>query len=190
MTEVVTDAELMKRVANRDRAALEAIYDRYERIVYGFARKSGADGFAAEEIVQDVFTKVWNAAGSYDEHQAKFSTWLLTIARRTAIDHARKRQRVAPPSAAEETLQAVPDGAGGPEEVAEVRALQQMLRAALSELPVDQKWLIERIYLQGLTQREVAELLGLPMGTVKSRLRLGLTKLRDKLAGTGWEVTP
>lgn len=190
MVETCSDGELLKRIANRDRTAIEVLYDRYERLLYSFARKAVPDDFVAEEIVQDVFIKVWGAAHTYDERQAKLTTWLLTIARRTAIDHARKRQKLIHSSTNDEVLQILPDDTKQPYEWTEVLALRQTIQDALNELPGDQKLLIERIYLQGLSQREMAELLQLPIGTVKSRIRLGLAKLKDKLTATGWEVTP
>lgn len=190
MTQTLSDEELLQRVATQDRIALEALYDRYERTLYGFARKCVSDPFVAEEVVQDVFMKLWKSAAAYDPAQGRMSTWLLTITRRTAIDHFRKRQRSAQEPAPIEDMQQAVDAAPRPDEAAEIAGLRSVIESALNDLPSDQKLLIERIYFQGLTQRELAELLDVPIGTVKSRIRLGLQKLRDRLSATGWEVTP
>jgi len=192
MFDTLTDDEqLMRRIAETDRQAMEVLYDRYGKMVYGFAYKSVSDRYAAEEITQDVFTQVWKNAASYDATQAKLATWLLTITRRIAIDHFRRSERR--PQAApttDEVLILFHDTSIGPDGLAEVQAVREEVSEAMKSLPIDQRIPIERMYYQGLTQKEIAEQLDVPIGTVKSRIRLGLARLRDKLSSVGLGEAP
>lgn len=192
MFDTLTDDEqLMQRIAAQDRRAMEELYDRYGKMVYGFAYKSVSDKYAAEEITQDVFTKVWKNASAYDPAQAKLATWLLTITRRIAIDQFRRKERR--PQAAptiDDVLVLFHDTSLGPDGLAEVQAVREVVSEAMKSLPSDQRIPIERMYYQGLTQREIAEQLDVPIGTVKSRIRLGLARLRDKLSSVGLGEAP
>ena len=176
-----TDAELMALVLRRQEAALGAIYDRYIRLVYAVALRITGDRETAEEVVQDVFQNVWQAAGSFQPGVGSFVAWLLGIARHRAIDVTRsKRERA---RAREQTLD---DFRPAGEELSlehEVgqRLLRDAVRAALEALPANQRQAIELAYYGGLTRAEIAARLNEPLGTVKTRLRLGLLKLRDLL---------
>jgi RNA polymerase sigma-70 factor, ECF subfamily len=176
-----TDEQLIALVLRRQEAALGAIYDRYIRLVYAVALRITGDRETAEEVVQDVFQNVWQAAGSFQPSVGSFATWLLGIARHRAIDATRsKRERE---RAREQTLDDVrpADGETSLDREVAQRLLRDAVREALDALPANQRRAIELAYYGGLTRAEIAERLNEPLGTVKTRLRLGLLKLRDLL---------
>ena len=175
------DDELIALVLRRQEAALGMIYDRYGRLVYTIALRITGDRETAEEVVQDVFQNVWQTAGSYRPGAGAFSSWLLSIARHRAIDATRsKRERA---RGREETLGSdVPTAEDfGVERAVARSGLRDTVRAALQQLPPGQRQAIELAYYGDLTRAEIAERLGEPLGTIKTRLRLGLLKLRDLL---------
>jgi RNA polymerase sigma-70 factor (ECF subfamily) len=175
------DEELLALVLRRQESALGAIYDRYGRLVYTVALRITGDRETAEEVVQDVFQNIWQAAGSFQPRAGAFSSWLLGITRHRAIDATRsKRERA---RSREQTLDfdfKTGDEAGIEREVSQT-LLRDAVRDALGELPPNQRQAIELAYYRNLTRAEIAERLGEPVGTVKTRLRLGLLKLRDLL---------
>jgi len=175
------DEELIARVCWREEAALGTIYDRYHRLVYAIALRIVGDRESAEEVVQDVFQAVWQSAGSF-QAGGNFSAWLIGIARHRAIDATRSRRFRS--RAREELLddERVAGPADGP---AELLLLRSVVRAALDELPAAQRRAIELGYYGGLTHVEIAARLGEPVGTVKSRMRMGLLRLRELLKGEG-----
>jgi RNA polymerase sigma-70 factor (ECF subfamily) len=176
-----TDEELIALVLRRQEAALGAIYDRYIRLVYAVALRITGDRETAEEVVQDVFQNVWQAAGSFQPGVGSFVAWLLGIARHRAIDATRsKRERA---RAREQTIDDVRPAAeeSSLEREVDQRLLRDIVRTALDTLPANQRQAIELAYYGGLTRAEIAERLNEPLGTVKTRLRLGLLKLRDLL---------
>lgn len=174
------DGNLLYRVAGGDELALEAIYDRYSRLVFSVALHLVGERTAAEEVTLDVFTRLWQNAADYDPARAQLSTWLTSIARHRAIDRLRRRD-VRPEGhslsldGADFTLAA--DNVS-PEESTAARMQRQRVHAALSELPEEQRRALALAYLRGLSQREIADELGLPLGTVKTRIRLAMEKLR------------
>jgi RNA polymerase sigma-70 factor (ECF subfamily) len=171
----------MALVLRRQEAALGAIYDRYIRLVYAVALRITGDRETAEEVVQDVFQNVWQAAGSFQPGVGSFTAWLLGIARHRAIDATRsKRERA---RAREQTLDEFrPAGEElSLEREVDQRLLRDVVRTALDTLPANQRQAIELAYYGGLTRAEIADRLNEPLGTVKTRLRLGLLKLRDLL---------
>ena len=174
-----TDEELIRRVLRRDEPALGAIYDRYGRLVYTIALRITGDREAAEEVTQDVFQAVWQGAGSF-QLSGSFPAWLAGIARHRAIDLIRSRRYRA--RTREEVLDPAFAGAAtvGDSPV-DALALRTVVRTALAELPPTQRQAIELAYYGGLTHVEIAGRLGEPVGTIKSRMRLGLTRLRDLL---------
>jgi RNA polymerase sigma-70 factor (ECF subfamily) len=178
---VLPDEKLLARIVARDEAALAALYERYIRLIYALALRITGDRLTAEEVVQDVFQNVWQSAGSYRVNAGTVSSWLLGITRHRAIDATRsKRERA---RAREETLDpGAPLAASLPveQEVAQ-RLEREAMRQALDELPSSQRQAIEMAYYGGLSGSEIAAALGEPLGTVKTRLRLGLLKLRDLL---------
>src|SRR5689334_15575554 len=173
------DEELIARVRWREEPALATIYDRYSRLIYTIALRIVGDREMAEEVVQDVFQAVWQSAGSFQPN-GNFSAWLIGIARHRAIDATRSRRHRA--RAREELLDdervaGVGAGDGG----ADALMLRAVVRQALAELPTSQRQAIELGYYGGMTHTEIAAQLGEPVGTVKSRMRMGLIKLRELL---------
>jgi len=177
----VSDEELMALVRLRQEAALGTLYDRYGRLVYAVGLRITGDRETAEEVVQDVFQNVWQAAASFQPGFGAFSSWLLGITRHRSIDITRsKRERA---RAREQTFGEIrPPGAEANVDLeVDQRMLRESVRAALEALPANQRQAIELAYYGGLTRTEIAERLNEPLGTVKTRLRLGLLKLRDLL---------
>ena len=175
------DEELLALVLLRREAALGALYDRYGRLVYAVALRITGARETAEEVVQDVFQSVWQTAGSFRPRAGAFSSWLLGIARHRAIDATRsKRERA---RAREHALdERLPSGdESSVEGQVDQALLGEAVRRALEDLPASQRQAIELAYYGNLTRAEIAERLGEPLGTVKTRLRLGLLKLRDLL---------
>lgn len=175
---------LIRRVAGGDRQAFADLYDRYAALAFGLIRRVVFQPAEAEEVLQEVFWQVWLDAGSYDPGRGSPEAWLLNRARSRAIDRLRANRRrgetfVAPVD--EETTRA-PDAAGSnPGAVAEGRTLAA---SALALLPVRERQVIELAFYEGLTQSEIARRLGEPLGTVKTRTRTGLTRLREHFGGT------
>lgn len=176
------DDELMALVLRREEQALGAIYDRYGRLVYAVALRITGDRQTAEEVVQDVFQNIWQSAAGFQAGVGSFTSWLLGITRHRAIDATRSRRERAR-SREQELTTDLPTfgGESGPEDEVARRLLRDQVRTALGALPVNQRQAIELAYYAGLTRVEIAETLGEPIGTVKTRLRLGLLKLRDLL---------
>ncbi|MEW4371219.1 RNA polymerase sigma factor [Paenibacillus kandeliae] len=183
MSEMLDDKELMRRIARKDTEALEEVYDRYERAVYAFAYRIVHDTMAAEEVVQELFLRVWNHAERYDRGQGKLSTWMFTIARNIAVDMLRRKSsRAAADAVGDEVLQVIPDTGTDVEQEVTMNWERQRIREAMMELREEQQQVIESIYFQGLTQHEVSEKFSIPLGTVKSRVRLAIRQLHGKLA--------
>lgn len=183
MSELLDDKELMRRIARKDTEALEEVYDRYERAVYAFAYRIVHDTMAAEEVVQELFMRVWNHAERYDRGQGKLSTWMFTIARNIAVDMLRRKSsRAAADAVGDEVLQVLPDTGTDVEQEVTMNWERERIREAMMELREEQQQVIESIYFQGLTQHEVSEKFSIPLGTVKSRVRLAIRQLHGKLA--------
>jgi RNA polymerase sigma-70 factor (ECF subfamily) len=173
-------ATLIKRVASGDQSALTALYDGTNRLAYGLVLRVLQDTAAAEEVLLDVYMQVWRQAALYDERRGTPLAWLLTIARSRAIDRLRSgksdKQRHEPIECADR-LAHTADVA----DAAVVAETQTLVRAALNSLAPEQKEVIELAYYLGLTHTEIAARLGQPLGTVKTRTRLGMIKLRETL---------
>jgi RNA polymerase sigma-70 factor (ECF subfamily) len=172
------DNQLIVRIAQADKQAISLLYAKYARLVYGTVLAIVKSPEEAEEVVVDVFAQVWRTASSYDRRKSKVTTWLITISRSRAIDRLRSLQRQTKIVTA--TSQAYPPPAEQhtPEANAIFAEQKQYIQQALSHLPTEQKQVVEMIYLQGLTHRETAQILSIPEGTVKTRLRLGIAKLK------------
>ncbi|WP_420641900.1 RNA polymerase sigma factor [Candidatus Leptofilum sp.] len=185
----VADETLMAQVAAGDSQALETLYDRYAPILLGVVLRIVQQRVVAEEIVQETFWRVWDKAATFDAAQGKFSTWMYSIGRRLAIDTTR-RQKVRPEAAGseaeEEQMLREPDNADVVE-AAVLRIVQARVRSALTELSPEQYQVIELAYFKGLTRKEIAQAIDKPLGTVHTRARLGLQKLRSALAAAGME---
>lgn len=176
------DEELIARVLWREEPALSAIYDRYSRLIFTIALRITGDRQSAEEVTQDVFQAVWQSAGSFHPNSS-FSAWLVGIARHRAIDATRSRRYRA--RAREQAFdEQIAQHVGTTDAPADAILQRQVVRAALDKLPQPQRQALDLAYYSGLTCREIAVQLGEPIGTVKSRLRLGLSRLREILAET------
>lgn len=180
----LSDEALLGAVARSDEAALAELYDRFGRMAYGLALRVLRDADLAEDAVQDAFLQVWRSAERFQADRAKASTWVLTFVHRRAVDLVRReeRRRTEPEEAAP-----VPAGPGADEDV-ERRSKREVVQDALRQLPVDQRQAIELAYYGGYTQSELAERLGEPLGTIKSRMFTGLQRLRALLDEAGFET--
>src|SRR2546428_2948400 len=166
--------ELIRRMATGDRDALAPFYDLYAPLAFGLLRRMLRDVDEAAEVLQEVFWELWRAAREYDPRRGSPEAWVTVRARSRGIDRVRSVRRreemfVAPLG---ETAAATPETGGNPVED------REMAEGVLRELPAEQREVIALAYLQGMTQSEIAARLGLPLGTVKTRMRLGMERLR------------
>jgi RNA polymerase sigma-70 factor (ECF subfamily) len=173
----LSDEAVVALVARSDDAALAELYRRFGRLAYGLAFRILRDDALAQDAVQEAFLGVWRAAGRFAAERSKPSTWLLTLVHRRAVDLVRREERRRTEPLQPETE--APSAETGDE--AEVTARRQMIRDALRKLPPEQREAIELAYYGGYTQTELAERLGQPLGTIKSRMFTGLTRLREVL---------
>ena len=173
--EELSDGELIARVATRDRDAFAELYRRYTRPVLGLALRRLGDRGRAEDALQDAFTAVWRSARSFDPARGDGGAWLYAVARNAIFDGLRRR-----PEPAAEAPDA-PTGEAGPDERAEASWLAWRVHRALEELPPHEREVLELAYWGERSQSEVAEQLGIPLGTVKTRTRSGLARLADLL---------
>ena len=173
----VSDETLIQRVRQRDAAALQCLYERHGSAVYALARYILRESAVAEELTQEIFLTVWNKADQYQEQQARFRTWLLSITRNRAIDHLRQRRRRIPSDLSLDDAAIAEERAPITDAIDTQRELHLLLR----HLPVEQRQVIELCYFDGYTHEEISAKLKVPLGTVKSRILLGLKKLRDMM---------
>jgi RNA polymerase sigma-70 factor (ECF subfamily) len=187
----LSDEALVALVARSDEGALGELYDRYSRVAFGLARRVLRDTALAEDAVQDAFLAVWRTAGRFVPERAQARTWLLTIVHRRAVDLVRREER-----RRAEPLAGLPaEQAAETSEGAWLSLERERVRDALAKLPDQQREALELAYYGGFTQSELAERLGEPLGTIKSRMFNGLARLRE-LLGDGlqkedrWRETP
>jgi RNA polymerase sigma-70 factor (ECF subfamily) len=180
----LSDEALLSLVASSDDAALAELYDRFGRVAYGLALRILRDEALAQDAVQEAFLAVWRTADRFLAERAKASTWILTLVHRRAVDLVRREDRRrgeplerAPEPAAPETT----------EDEATLGFQRRAVQEALAQLSPEQRQALELGYYGGLTQSELAEQLGQPLGTIKSRMFSGLSRLRDLLAEAGLE---
>jgi RNA polymerase sigma-70 factor, ECF subfamily len=173
----LNDSDLMWRLVERDQTALSELYDRYVNPVYGLAYRVLQNSTLAEEVTQDTFLKVWNQAQSWDPTRGQLISWLLTITRYTAIDRLRKERRQ--PGFALTPVEEM-HGLFSPNDLVGDARWQdgQLLKNLIRQLPEEQAQVVELAFYEGMTHTELAETLNLPLGTVKTRVRLGLQKLK------------
>lgn len=172
------DADLAALLHQRPAAGIAALYDRYGRLVFSMALRIVGDRGAAEEITQDVFVRCWRSSDRYRPSQGSLASWLLSIAHNRSIDELRSRRgKDARREVSDEDRQPQAALDAGFDEA----LLRDDVRQALATLPPAQREVIELVFWGGLTRREIAERLDLPLGTVHTRLRLGMDKLRDAL---------
>lgn len=171
------EASLLQSISRGDRDAFLGIYDRFAGRVYGLSLRILGESMLAEEVTQDVFVKLWQHAGAYSAEKGSVPAWLLSIARRTAIDRLRyenRRPELAAPDDPQETLDAVPH------ERQQQEDRWRKLRLSFRVLPPEQKMVIELAFYYQMSHSQIAEFLELPLGTIKTRLRLGMEKLRKE----------
>jgi RNA polymerase sigma-70 factor (ECF subfamily) len=185
------DTELLGRIMAGDSAALELLYDRYAAAVMGLAFKMLGDRTLAEEVTQETFWRVWRSAETFQSRQGKFTSWLFGITRNLCIDSWRRRQvrpqPVADPAAVEPDPGQLPDAGLDVAESAWTAIKHKQVRAALAALPPTQRQVIELAYFWGMTRQEIADQTNVPLGTVHTRARLALQKLREALQEQGFE---
>ncbi len=180
----LSDSELIELITAQDARALETLYDRYSRVIYSFALRIVGDQEIAEEIMQEVFFRAWQQGKSFQTNRGTLITWLLSITHNLSIDEVRKRKRrpqKADSSEPELLMAGLRDETQSVEDEVWVSSLRTIMVDALAQLPDVQREAIEMAYFKGLTQREIAERTGEPLGTIKTRTRLGMLKLREFL---------
>src|SRR5215217_8162161 len=183
----LSDEQLMRGLAGPEvEAALSTLYDRYSRTVFGVGLKLlGGDRSSAEEVVQEVFLKVWRSSHTFDPSRGSFSTWLYRVTRSAALDLYRKRtSRIRPvPADGDSQIDAARDSSANPEEIVDESWLSWRISRALEGLGATQREVIELAYFHGLSQGEISQRTGIPLGTVKTRTSSAMKRLRQLLAG-------
>jgi RNA polymerase sigma-70 factor, ECF subfamily len=173
-----SDVELVTLLREQPAAGIAALYDRYGRLIFSMALRVVQDRGAAEEITQDVFMRCWRNLDRYQPSQGSLASWMLSITHNRAIDELRSRR-------GKDIRREISDDILQPQAVIDPGFEETLLRGeiqqALQQLPVAQRDVIELVFWNGLTRREIAERLSLPLGTVHTRLRLGMDKLRESL---------
>jgi RNA polymerase sigma-70 factor, ECF subfamily len=184
------DQALLARVAAGDSRALDTLYNRYARVVYSAALRILGSAELAEEVVQETFWRVWRRSGTFQSERGQVSSWILGIAHNLAIDELRRQRARPSPVYDQEDRPVLRDMEDSRVDVAGAALDQeqrQLISAALSQIPSEQREAIELAYFSGLSQSEIAAQLQNPLGTVKTRIRLGLQKLRDILSAQGFQ---
>ncbi len=181
---------LLERLAGGDQSALAALYDATSRLVYGLALRILGDPADAEEVTLDVYTQAWRQVGRYDASRGDALTWLLTLTRSRAIDRLRSRAGSRKREQALDTAAELATSEPDPESRSAFAERARRVRSALAVLSPEQRQVIELAYFEGLTHVEIAERIRQPLGTAKSRIRLGMAKLRDALSplDEGWSM--
>jgi RNA polymerase sigma-70 factor (ECF subfamily) len=187
-SEISTDLALLQRIVARDERAAAELYDRHSRLVFSLIRRILRSESDAEDVLQETFVRVWSRADTYEAALGSPATWLARIARNRAVDRLRTRRTRAAvdgpvPDTPEsgEIRMAVADVSTRPDVQVQDAAVANALRGAVTRLPEGQRVLIEAAYFEGYTHQELAVRFGLPLGTVKTRIRTGLTVLRGQL---------
>jgi RNA polymerase sigma-70 factor (ECF subfamily) len=173
-----TDAELLAHVADGDRAAFEELHRRYARSVLGIALRRIGDRGRAEDATQETFASIWRSASRFDPERGEATSWLYTVARNAIVDGLRRRRE--PPV---DEAPDLPAPGPGPEDAAEHGWVAWRVHRALQALPEQERSLVELAYWGELSQSEIADYLGVPLGTVKTRTRSALRRLADELGG-------
>lgn len=182
------EAHLLARIAQQDQSALSTLYDRYARVLYSLAFRILGSVEEAEEIVLDVFSQVWKLAERYDPQRGRVDAWLFMLTRSRSLDRLRSLQRISKAvESSTEAAKTVPQiQISDPTEDVLINERRDRVLAAMRQLPAEQREVIELAYYQGLTHVEIAAKTGKSLGTVKTRIRLGLAKLRQALDALDW----
>jgi RNA polymerase sigma-70 factor (ECF subfamily) len=181
--ERLADEELMPLIGEKDPEAFEVFYDRHGGVAYSLAYRIVGEKAAAEDVTQEAFISIWKSGARFDRARGSVRSWMLSIVRNRAIDALRSRAGKAPKLSFDDDaiLEQRPSG-----ELTDAEAMRREtateLRGALGELPGEQSKVIELAYFGGFSQSEISRMLGVPLGTVKGRMRLGLEKIRGELA--------
>jgi len=178
------DADLLRRISGGDQESFASLYDRHNQILFGLLMRILKEGAEAEEVLQDTFLQVWQKASHYDEARGSVFAWLVTLTRSRAIDRLRStasRRRTALEAANEPQADFL--DVADTSQLAEAQYKEQcdIVRRALAEIPEEQRRVLLLAYFDGLTQSEISHRLNEPLGTVKTRMRAGASKLRDIL---------
>jgi RNA polymerase sigma-70 factor (ECF subfamily) len=181
-----SDSDLVRRMASGDESAVAALYDRYGNVMYAVAYRIMGQKADAEEVVMEAFTQVWRDAARFEAARGSVAAWLTMISRSRALDQIRsrdRRERLNTAAAREDQVQTTPTGNRGSDPGYQVEQTERQKRvaAALESLSPTQRQAIELAYYEGLSQSEIAERLNEPLGTIKTRVRLGMMKLREAL---------
>ncbi len=177
----LSDEALVALVARGQDDALAELYDRVGRVAYGIALRIVRDERLAEDAVQDGFLAVWRSAVSFNPERAKASTWIITLVHRRAVDLVRKEQRRRADPLDETSQASIVDAGGSAEDQAWLGFERERVQRALAQLPDQQREALELAYYGGYSQAEIAERLGVALGTIKSRMFAGLSRLRELL---------
>jgi RNA polymerase sigma factor (sigma-70 family) len=181
------DGQLVELVAQKDAGALEALYERYGRPAYSLARRILTDDTLAQDVVQEVFLSLWRDARRFDAGRGTVATYLLSMTHHRAVDVVRREENLRRWRTSDEGLELEPDPKARVEDEVEASERRTEVRAALAELPAAQREALLLAYFGGYTQREVAALVGVPLGTVKTRMAAGMRKMREALQDAGRE---
>jgi RNA polymerase sigma-70 factor (ECF subfamily) len=181
----LSDEALVALTARSEQSALAELYDRYSRPAYGLALRVLRDEALAEDAVQEAFLALWRTAARFVPERGKASTWILTLVHRRAVDLVRREER----RRTDVLEPAAEPGGGAVDEEAWLRLQRERVQGALTQLPDQQREALELAYYGGFTQSELAERLGQPLGTIKSRMFMGLSRLRELLGDPGMEMS-
>jgi RNA polymerase sigma-70 factor (ECF subfamily) len=181
------DGQLVELVAQKDAGALEALYERYGRAAYSLARRILTEETLAQDVVQEVFLSLWREAGRFDAGRGTVATYLLSMTHHRAVDVVRREESLRRWRTSDEGLELQPDPKARVEDQAEASERRAEVRAALKDLPDAQREALLLAYFGGYTQREVAALVGAPLGTVKTRMAAGMRKMKAALRDAGRE---
>jgi RNA polymerase sigma factor (sigma-70 family) len=181
------DGQLVELVAQKDAGALEALYDRYGRAAYSLARRILTEETLAQDVVQEVFLSLWRDARRFDAGRGTVATYLLSMTHHRAVDVVRREENLRRWRTSDEGLELAPDPKARVEDEVEASERRAEVRAALAELPAAQREALLLAYFGGYTQREVAALVGVPLGTVKTRMAAGMRKMKEALQDAGRE---
>lgn len=186
------DLELVEAMAKGDTGAMEILYERYSRPVFSFALRMLEDRQQAEELLQEVFFRAWRHGSKFSDRRGTFITWLLSITHNMAIDEIRKQNQRPKRADSDDPvllLDSLEDGTPPVEDQAVMTTVRDQITDAMESLPEAQRIVIELAYFRGLTQREIADIQKQPLGTIKTRMRLAIGKLRDHLIDQGVDQT-
>ncbi len=182
-----SDEQLMQRISGGDREAIRLLYERHGRLVYSCALQVIPDDAVAEEICQDTFVRVWERAGTYRADRGKVATWLARIARNRAIDvlRARRARGMVALAPVDESISAPPGSGADPGERLWQSLRDEQVREAVASLPPEQRRALTLAFFHGYTHVQISGILGEPLGTVKTRIRDAMIKLRARLGERG-----